>query len=233
MESQSTETIVNVRVMDATQPESVDTVFREVSENFGPIDICIHGASHLAEKGKLYESSVDNFWTSVEANVKSSFVINHAFTNQSNTNAQDRVLIFMNSCLAHIDALSQKTAPASYAISKLAQAKLVEYSAADMEHDKSFRVYAVHPGVVVTAMSDRSIAMAPPGTREALNWDSPELPGQFFVWLASMEGRCIPSGKYLWANWDVEELEARKDEIWSNPLALTQTMHGWPFEYLG
>lgn len=231
--SQSLKTIVNIRVMDVTQSESVETVFKDVVEKFGSIDICIHGASHLSEKGKLHESSLDNFWNSIEANVKGSFIVNHAFTNQPATESKDRVLLFMNSCLAYVDALNQKTAPASYAISKLAQAKLVEYSASDMDHDKRFRVYAVHPGVVVTEMSDRSIAMAPTGTREALTWDSPDLPGQFFVWLASSKGTCIPSGKYLWANWDVEELEARREEIASNPLALTQTMHGWPFEYRG
>lgn len=39
-----------------------------------------------------------------------------------------------------------------------------------------------------------------------------ELPGHFLVWLASPEGDFL-KGKYLWSNWDVDELKARKDEI--------------------
>lgn len=181
----------------------------------------------------MHETELSNYWTSFDVNVKSAFLINHAFLNQPGSRDRERALIFMNSFLAHLDAPSRRNAPASYAITKLAQAKMVEYIAVENEDDKKFRTYAVQPGVVVTEMSNRSIEMAPPGTREALQWDDPFLSGQFFVWLASPKGACIPSGKYLWMNWDVEELEARKDEIINNPLSMTQTLHGWPYEYSG
>lgn len=39
-----------------------------------------------------------------------------------------------------------------------------------------------------------------------------ELPGQFAVWLASPEAKFLRS-KFVWANWDVKELLARKNEI--------------------
>lgn len=233
IESQGLRSQVVCHTCDISSEDQVQSVFHSVMKEHGPIDVCVHGASHLSDKGKLYESSLTNFWTSMEINIKGSFIINKAFVNQSGIEGRERALIFMNSFLAHMDAPSQKTAPASYAMGKLAQAKMVEYSAIDNEHNKHFRTYAVQPGIVPTEMSDKSIDMAPPGTREALEWDDPFVPGQFFVWLASPKGACIPSGKYLWANWDVEELEARKDEIASNPLCLTQTMHGWPFEYRG
>lgn len=225
-------TTVVVHRLEVSSEGSVKAVFASVLAEHGPIDVCVHGASHLSEAGKLHESTVSNFWDSFEVNVKGSFLINHAFLNQGGPSFKTRVLIMMNSSLAHVDAGSQKTAPASYAITKLAQAKLIEYSASDNEANTHFRTYAVMPGVVETEMSDRSIAMAPPGTRDALVWDSPDLPAHFFVWLASPKGACIPSGKYLWAGWDVEELEARKEELADNPLALTQTLHGWPFDYV-
>lgn len=40
---------------------------------------------------------------------------------------------------------------------------------------------------------------------------------------------CVPSGKFLWINWDVEELEARKAELEGDSSALMQTLKGWPF----
>jgi hypothetical protein len=48
------------------------------------------------------------------------------------------------------------------------------------------------------------------------------------VWLASPEARFL-KGKYLWANWDVDELKERKDEIEKSSL-LSIGLQGWPFE---
>lgn len=41
-----------------------------------------------------------------------------------------------------------------------------------------------------------------------------ELPGHFVVWLASHEGAFLRD-KFVWANWDVEELKAQAGEIQS------------------
>jgi len=50
------------------------------------------------------------------------------------------------------------------------------------------------------------------------------------VWLASPESAFL-KGKYIWANWDVEEMKARAEEIASTDL-LTMKLAGWPFDYL-
>lgn len=47
------------------------------------------------------------------------------------------------------------------------------------------------------------------------------------VWLASPEARFL-KGKFVWANWDVEELAKRKDEI-ENGTLLNFGLVGWPF----
>lgn len=47
------------------------------------------------------------------------------------------------------------------------------------------------------------------------------------MWAASPEARFL-RGKYLWVNWDVDELKGRKEEL-SKPDQLTITMNGWPF----
>jgi hypothetical protein len=53
-----------------------------------------------------------------------------------------------------------------------------------------------------------------------------ELPGQFCVWLASKEARFL-RGKFLWANWDVEELMQRAEEIRNSKL-LNLVLDGVP-----
>jgi hypothetical protein len=59
------------------------------------------------------------------------------------------------------------------------------------------------------------------------NISSADLPGSFIVWLTSPEAKFL-RGKYLWCNWDVEELKSRHEEL-QKPDQLTITMNGWPF----
>ncbi|KAJ4259542.1 hypothetical protein NW762_007471 [Fusarium torreyae] len=46
----------------------------------------------------------------------------------------------------------------------------------------------------------------------AIGQDDPALAVQFLVWLAAPEARFL-KGKFVWVNWDVDELKARADEI--------------------
>jgi hypothetical protein len=58
--------------------------------------------------------------------------------------------------------------------------------------------------------------------------DIVSLPASFNVWLASDEARFL-KGKYLWTNWDVDELKARAKEI-EESTQFTIGLVGWPFE---
>jgi NAD(P)-dependent dehydrogenase (short-subunit alcohol dehydrogenase family) len=92
----------------------------------------------------------------------------------------------------------------AYGISKLAVLELMTYVAA--ENAKVLAV-ALHPGVLDTEMTIESFM------RFAL--DTPELVGGIGAWLAGWEGvdRDFLSGRFVSANWDVEDLVKRRDEI--------------------
>jgi hypothetical protein len=47
------------------------------------------------------------------------------------------------------------------------------------------------------------------------------------VWLASPEAAFL-NGKYLWVNWDVDELKARSSEM-EGSTELNVQVVGWPF----
>jgi hypothetical protein len=53
-----------------------------------------------------------------------------------------------------------------------------------------------------------------------------ELPAQTIVWLASSEAAFL-KGKYVWTNWDVEELKSEAAKI-AEPNYLTTGLNGWP-----
>ena len=62
--------------------------------------------------------------------------------------------------------------------------------------------------------------MAPEGFDP--DWDDVDVAAHFCVWLSIKEGNgTAPSGRYLWGNWDVEELKERKEELWVNEGLLT------------
>jgi NAD(P)-dependent dehydrogenase (short-subunit alcohol dehydrogenase family) len=92
----------------------------------------------------------------------------------------------------------------AYGTSKLAAFELMTYVAAE---NPNVVAVALHPGVVNTEMTIDSFK------RFAL--DTPELVGGVGVWLARWEGADIEflSGRYVSANWDVEDLVARKEDI--------------------
>jgi len=47
------------------------------------------------------------------------------------------------------------------------------------------------------------------------------------VWLASPEAAFL-RGKFVWTNWDVDELKAKEKEIRGTEM-LTSNIVGWPF----
>jgi hypothetical protein len=49
------------------------------------------------------------------------------------------------------------------------------------------------------------------------------LPGDFAVWLASPEAKFL-AGKFVWAQWDVDELLTLKARLEANPALLTTTV---------
>ncbi len=52
-----------------------------------------------------------------------------------------------------------------------------------------------------------------------------DLPAWFAVWLASPEAAFL-NGKYVWSNWDVDELKAMAPEIESSD-RFTHGLLGW------
>lgn len=62
---------------------------------------------------------------------------------------------------------------------------------------------------------------------EANCFHSVSLPAHFNVWLASPESRFL-NGKFLWTNWDVDELKAQAKEIEETD-KYTIKMVGYPF----
>jgi len=100
--------------------------------------------------------------------------------------------------------------PTAYNISKIANNRMAEHMAEDHK-DAGLLAFAVHPGAVLTPQTENH------STQKGDAWDTLmtddiALCGGWLTWLTK-ERREWLSGRYLAAAWDVEELQAMKDEI--------------------
>ena len=136
-----------------------------------------------------------------------------------------------------------------YNASKFAALKMLETLARENE---DLHVVSMHPGVGKLCLKDQRNAsflrvlrfrdlLTPSMTVETdmaaktmkgkdfklRRLDTVELPSHFAVWLCSDEAKFL-RGKFVWCNWDVEELKAKKGEI-DGSLLLTGNCIGWPY----
>lgn len=158
----------------------------------------------------------------------------HAFlpsANPSPASGHKPTVIGVSAGLVTMPALAPPNVGASaYIASKAALLKLLEYIAAERP---DLSVVNAHPGVVHTALMEESsmqgateeiIARA----KQAGYVDEESLPAHFFVWLTTPDAAFL-TGRFVFANWDVEQLVGRKEEIANGDL-LTSVVQGWPFQ---
>ena len=154
-----------------------------------------------------------------EINIKGTFLTFRAWLprkpttpNDNNNNNSTPTFISLNTAAAHVGVFPNFS---SYSPSEMARGHLVSFLQAE---NPAVRVVSMHPGVLDTEM----------GTKSGLpvSKDDMSLPTGFAVWLAS-PGAGWVGGRFLWAHWDVGELEEMKGEIVGKG-ELMWGVTGWP-----
>ena len=212
--------------VDVTDPEAMDRAL----ESIGTVDILVNNAGFLPDIVPAKDASLSEWWRGFEINVKGSFVVTQAFLKVASAKA---TLVNVSAGMVH----TQTPMPgmSSYISSKFATAKFFQLM---QQENPEKRFVNVHPGVIQSDMLEKA-ALA-----EAEDDGNVEccltpfdycshvplagLAASFIVWVCSPEADFL-KGKFVWANWDVEELKAREAEIKNTDL-LTLGLVGWPFE---
>ncbi|KAJ4299953.1 hypothetical protein N0V90_005201 [Kalmusia sp. IMI 367209] len=191
------------------KPESVsvfatsvtdETAIRKIAAIVGTWDVLVLNAAHISPPSTIAQTPLNEWWQDYEVNVKSVVIAAQAFIPTANKGAA----IYGINAGAH--ALPPAFTPllSGYLSSKVAQMKVFEFIAA--ENPELF-VCSIHPGMIDTGIFQGSGA-----DKSKLPMDTLKLPAHFLVWLTQPKTKFL-HGKMVFANWDVDELSARAEEI--------------------
>ncbi|TVY34385.1 Short chain dehydrogenase [Lachnellula subtilissima] len=196
-----------ILVADITQKYEIDNAFFELTAFAGGgIHVLVNNAGYGERDPLIKDADPDAWMTAMEVNVRGSLIVAGAFVRSA---AEEAVVINITSFISYKPIAGYS----SYAASKAAA--VVLFDMLQMQNP-DLRVVNMHPGIVDTGMTRRA---------GGAGQDDVSLSADFMVWLASPEA-AFTKGKYVWANWDVDELKARANEISGSNL-LKMTLEGW------
>ncbi|CAO2647076.1 Nn.00g079980.m01.CDS01 [Neocucurbitaria sp. VM-36] len=185
---------------DIADPKSVTALFAEVTSTYGHADVLVNNAGIFKAIAPVKDIDQAAWWEEMTLNIRGTFLMTQSFLRQLPSPDTPAKIITLTTGAAYqvFPSLS------AYGLSKLVVFELMTYVAAE---NPNVLAVALHPGVVHTDMTIE------PFKRFAL--DTPELVGGVGLWLAAWEGldRAFLSGRFVSANWDVEDLVGSREEI--------------------
>jgi NAD(P)-dependent dehydrogenase (short-subunit alcohol dehydrogenase family) len=206
-------------ICDVTDAGQVKTAVADCVTKFGGIDVADANAGYLGPWTKIGESDPKGWWTNWEVNVRGAyhvirFAVPHLTRSATQRAAEGRSgghLILLSS----IGAQLLMPGASDYQTAKHAINRLCEFVQVD-HGDEGIKCFALHPGGVSTKLGRNM-----PQAMHAYLVDEPELPAAFAVWLCSGKADWA-KGRYLSANWDVNELAALAEKVVKDDLLVNR-----------
>lgn len=195
---------------DITDEAGIAAVFKD----FGVPDILINNAGVFPDDGVFVKQDLKSWWYGFETNILGTAIVTQQYLKAKGNTASGIVL---NCSTLAIHSRWPLLGWAGYNSSKLAQARIFE--TLRFEHPET-RFLSIHPGQIESDGYSRSGAPEP-----EQGMTDGKLAGQFFAWAATEEAEFL-KGRFVWAEWDIDDLKAKKDEIIEKDL-LSITIDGF------
>jgi len=206
-------------ICDVTSAAQVEASITDCVAQFGGIDTADANAGYLGPWKKIGESDPEGWWRNWEVNVKGAyhvirFTLPHLIDSAKMYAKRGKSgghLILLSS----IGAQFVMPGASDYQSAKHAINRICEFAQSDHNED-GIKCFAIHPGGVST-----ELGLNMPDYMHEHLVDDPDLAASFAVWLCSGKADWA-KGRYLSANWDVEELTSLKDKILQDDLLVNR-----------
>jgi len=180
---------------DSTDNVAINKVFQSIKSTFGHADILVNNAGAFTSKNRIVDATPSEWWADFETNVKGTALVTRAFAQLLGDRPGTVVSLTSFATLGIFPGIS------SYALSKLMVVQLGSYLAAE---NPNITAVSLDPLIAAT---DMLLDVYKP-----LQQISFGLIGAAAVWLTTDEAKFM-NGRFFMADWSVDELIARKDEI--------------------
>jgi len=184
---------------DVTEEEDMQHVYDEIKQIFGRgPDVVLANAAAAMSSGSSAEHAISEWWKAFEINMLG---LHNTVATWIKSQAEPKNPV--GTVILVSSAMEGMVFPgfSSYSISKLAGHRYMDYLG---EEYRQLRTFTLLPGIVKTDMSDPAIV--------DFAKDEAEQTGAMALYLASPRADYL-KGSLTSINWDISEMEARKDDI--------------------
>lgn len=179
---------------------------KQVFDEVGQIDIFVLNAAYVHDFGPTVQLQEDQMQASFDTNVIAQWKLVKAFMDLPTPSSGNRTVINISTAGVHLALPHQ----AAYTSSKAAFVQLCQHLASEHTPKDGFRIFSMHPGAIYTPAVAKNMG------KDDFPWEDINLPADFCLWLSSGQADFL-HGKFVWAQWDVDELIALEERILSEP----------------
>lgn len=141
-------------VADVTVPEQVSTVFADITAELGPIDLLVNNAGVIKPLGPVWMTSPDEWWQTMEVNVRGPLLCSHAVLPAMVERRRGRIVNMASGAGA-----ASSPNYTSYVTSKTALIRFTECVALETAA-YGVTAFSISPGTVRTSMTEYSLNSA-------------------------------------------------------------------------
>lgn len=174
----------------------------EILKELGTLDILVLNAAVAHSRINAIDVAVEQMEDAFDINAIAAFNLTKAYLALPMPAAGEKTIINVSTAAAHM----LTSMHVGYGTSKAAGVQIMQQFAWQYKDDRSVNVFSFHPGAFYTP------GVAANFGKMDVKWDEPDLPAHFALWLAGPETRFL-HGRFVWANWDVDELIALKGRL--------------------
>ncbi|RAO72824.1 uncharacterized protein BHQ10_008836 [Talaromyces amestolkiae] len=197
--------------------DSVKALWDQLELDGIQIDVLVLNTTDLTPSSPEPDQTLFGLFKFFESGVRNQSVNVDRFQRQGAK--EGKALIYVSTNATHFHGLPLHYTAASSP--RLAFNRMLSDLAANTPVEQ-VQILSIHPGFVLTPENMKHGYKA---DSLGVPFDEASLPGNFFVWAATKKAAFL-HGRFVWANWDVEELISMKDKFEADPGFLRAGLQG-------